>query len=695
MSTSQPADNRPSIKALPPALRNQIAAGEVVERPSSVVKELVENSLDAGARKVDVSIERGGRGLIVVQDDGCGIRADELQLAVTRHATSKIAALEDLDNIGSFGFRGEALPSIASVSRFSMNSRFQEAEDAYSVSVEYGELDEEGPAALAAGTRVEIRDLFGNVPARLKFLKTEATEARRCQDALMRMALANPDVAFSLTVNGKESFRLPAGQTLAARLAAFWPPSVCDGLKEVDYERDGWTVRGVAGSPMTAQGRGDRILLYVNDRPVQDKLMLRAVREAYSGRLISREFPQACVFLRLPSQEVDVNVHPAKTEVRFSDERTVFSVIRAALLGAVSAESASPGMAESLQPKAPASEPSRQAHLPQQGMADKFSTYREFQAEYRAAKDLPQTPPVASQGHGQKVSGADRPDQHPWPEEQPPDAFGGDFDRPSPHGGHDGYDGPQRDDGPDRHAGSYDSEKRPWADESGTSHVTPSHGHESGVAPDASATAHDDGSVFYGHTSPHGQSASGHPVVRIGDVEYLGSVDDTYLILRQGRKLLLLDQHAAHERVIFEAKRADRTTGSAQHLAVPLDLPLHPSEAERLQELWDELRRMGFIIDLSGQAKAVVRGVPPTLSPGEAVDYLRGAVAGKARTLEDLWVMLSCKSAIKAGQALARDEALSLLEAWQATPNRHFCPHGRPAVVEFDPMALEKLFKRK
>ena len=243
------------IRILPPGLKNQIAAGEVVERPASVIKELVENSLDAGATRVDVTVEKGGRALMVVQDNGSGIPPDQLALAVTRHATSKIRDIKDLSSIGSFGFRGEALPSIASVSRFMMTSRAG-GHDAAFIEVRAGELAGEGPAALPSGTRVEVRDLFQSIPARLKFLKTESTENRRCQDALMRISLAHLPTGFSLTVGGREVFRLPPGQDLPARLAAFWPPAVCEGLRAFDFERNGYRTHGVAGSPATGPGTG-------------------------------------------------------------------------------------------------------------------------------------------------------------------------------------------------------------------------------------------------------------------------------------------------------------------------------------------------------------------------------------------------------------------------------------------------------
>jgi DNA mismatch repair protein MutL len=625
----------PEIRVLPPGLKNQIAAGEVVERPASVVKELVENGLDAGATRVDVTVEQGGRALLVVQDNGTGVPADQLELAVTRHATSKIRDFHDLSAIGSFGFRGEALPSIASVSRFTMTSRAAGADDAAFIEVRAGEVASKGPAALASGTRVEVRDLFAATPARLKFLKTETTENRRCQDVLMRVALAHLSTGFSLTVGGRELFRLPPDQTLADRLAAFWPPAVCQGLAPFDCERDGYRAHGAAGSPSTAQGRGDRILLYVNGRPVQDKLMLSAVRQAYKGMLLSREYPQMVLFLDVPRDEVDVNVHPAKLEVRFIEERRVFSAIRSGVLQALSgpdgeigsgcaapesgrypapsAFSGSPACRESAAAgPVGSSEPSRSAHRPGLEPAAfrnaKFSTYKAFKEDRARALDLPVPPP---------------------------------------------------------------SSRDEVAETGGPAWSAPSLAREPG--PDA--------------LRPASLAGSGYT--------YLGQIADTYLVLRRGDDMELVDQHAAHERVLLAAMREQRKRGDSQPLALALEMPLHPSEAEVLADLRDDLRAMGFVIEMDGPAKALVRGIPPTLETGEARGYLRDALAEKARGLDDLWTMMACKTAIKANQPLAVDEALALLETWLKTPEREFCPHGRPVVLRWTPSDLEKLFKRK
>lgn len=439
----------------------------------------------------------------------------------------------------------------------------------------------------------------------------------------MRISLAHLGAGFSLTMGGRESFRLPPGQDLAARLATFWPPAVCDGLLPFDVEREGYRVHGVAGSPATAQGRGDRILLYVNGRPVQDKMMLSAVRQAYRGMLISREYPQIVLFLELPSGEVDVNVHPAKMEVRFLEERRVFSVIRAGIMSALSGMDGASGTADEVaypsnaghalsgggSPVEPGtgestSMPVNRGHSPG-GSRPKFSTYKEFRTDYNPPRDIPLPVP-------------------------PPDS-GGLVEPP---------DGPV--------ATSY---------------------------PSSSGT--------------QGRRLSGT------DFVYLGQVANTYLVLRQGNSLVLIDQHAAHERVLLAAMRQERTRGDSQPLALPVEIALHPSEAEVLQELWDGLKSMGFLLEMDGPARVLMRGIPPTLDSGKAREYLADALAEKARTMDDLWIMMACKTAIKANQSLATDEALALLETWLSTPEKEFCPHGRPIVLTWSPADLEKLFKRK
>lgn len=589
-----------------------------MERPASVIKELVENALDAGATRIAIALERGGQGLVRVTDDGHGVTASELELAVTRHATSKIASIEDLSAICSLGFRGEALPSISSVSRFTITSIASGAAEGARVAVEFGRVQASEPASLAAGTCVEVRDLFANIPARLKFLKTESTEVARCKDIVARLAVANPDVRFSLTSGGRELLRCDAGETLTRRIAALWPPAICDGLLAFDHRGEHplgpMRASGLTGSPRQAQGRGDRILLYVNGRPVADKLLLGAVREAYRGRLVSREFPQTVLFLEVPAEAVDVNVHPAKAQVRFREERPVFSHVRRALLTALEGRD----VADFRSPNS-----SHSGNEEASGVAEPLAPAYPDRAAHRPMGDLP---------------GSAKP-----------------------------------------HFTDLQRHRPAHRKDSGQQSLT--------ISPSAPR-----------HTlAPATQAAPAAPLRQhaTAGFTYMGQVADTYLILRApDGGLALLDQHAAHERVLY-ARMRHRATHAADSrpLAMPITLPLHPSEAERLHEVRETLDAMGFE-QRTGEGEVHIHALPGCMEPGPARALLTDVLAGKADDADALYALLSCRAALKAGEPLSAPEALALIDEWAATDQRAYCPHGRPALVTLGHAELERLFKR-
>ena len=616
MNETSPHDGSPAgrrgIHLLSPELRNQIAAGEVVERPASVVKELVENSLDAGATLIEVTLENGGQSLIRVRDNGAGIPAAELELAVTRHATSKITSMDDLWHISSFGFRGEALPSIASVSSFRMESAFRASEDAEPdaafIQMEHGVLAQQGPSGLHKGTVVEIRDLFATIPARLKFLKAPATEQKRAQELLTRLALTHTDAGFIFLAGTREVLRFPAGQSLQERLSVIWPDSVTETLLPFDRTTNDIRVHGLVSPPGQAQPRGDRMLLYVNGRAVNDKVILRAVREAYKGRLLSKEYPQIVLFMDLPPEEVDVNVHPAKIEVRFRDERSVFGAVLRAVEEAVVRNlptgdlDAAPSGEEARH--APAYEPKPLGFW---GEADRERIMR--------PRQQPLIPP----------------DHEETPSAVPPAS--------------------------ERPASEPDSVPEP---------------------------------LLYGQ-------------VRVGPYVYMGQIGGTYLLLRDIRNgrdnasLLILDQHAAHERVLVSRIEAGGFSGMSQPLVLPLEYTLHPAERERIQEFHESLSALGFELALREQGAGTVlevRAVPPLLERAAAGEFIREVLAGRKEDLHSLWATMACKAAIKAGDALAPDEAVNLIAQWLMTENRQFCPHGRPCVLQWGTSDLDKMFKR-
>ena len=667
------------IRLLPPELRNQIAAGEVVERPASVLKELVENSLDAGAAEIVVTLENGGITLLEVQDDGQGIPAEELELAVTRHATSKVASFDDLLRVASHGFRGEALPSIASVSQLTVASRNAGAEgDAAFIDVRAGAIRENGPSALHKGTRVSMRDLFANVPARLKFLKTPATEGKRCEETLVRLALAHPETGFTFVSGGREKLRFTAGETLRRRLGVIWPPAVVEGLLDVDTETENIRVRGVTGHPQAAQARGDRIFTYVNGRYVTNRQLVQAVREAYRGRLISGEYPQALLFLELPPEHVDVNVHPAKTEVRFLNERDVFSAILRALRRALdtvlplSSLPPATGALESMFPPLDANAPAASPYA--------FDGASEAARPYASSPSALEQDSFGSGSSNNPAGGsglfsdfrAGLSTGEPDParrSEARPQGFWGTLDAPRlvAQGGN-----PEPTETEMVFTPSFPVEQAERAEQAGMPPL-----------PDFTGRA----GIFPGDGAP--------APVRVGDMEYLGQIAKTYLLVRRGASLVILDQHAVHERIRMHAIEAGGTRGESQLLALPLDIPLHPSESEELAAVWEELGQLGFALETDGPSLLRVTGLPPQLGRSEATAFVRDALAGKKGGFESLWHMMACRTAIKAGQELTPDEVAGLLRQWVNTPDAGYCPHGRPVAVTVGVGELEKLFKRK
>lgn len=629
-----------------------------MERPASVLKELVENSLDAGATAVDVRLDNGGQSLIRVQDDGCGIPAAELELAITRHATSKIAALEDLERVRSYGFRGEALPSIASVSRLRLVSAAAGAEAAHALEVEHGRVTASSPAALHRGTLVEVRDLFANVPARLKFLKSPATEFRRAQDWLSRLALARTEAAFTLSAGEREVLRFLPGQDLRGRLGVIWPGGIVRELLPFDAERHGIRCHGLAAPAGMRQQRADRVLLYVNGRAVTDKRLFAAVREAYKGRLISREYPLAALFLEISPEEVDVNVHPAKSEVRFRDESAVFSAVLHALRGALDT---------AVLVGAPPEEPeARTAATENDGRAERRTRRPGFWGELDAPRLL--RPAETGAAGPWEIRRTEAPGET---DGAPPLAA------PSPS--------LPRMAAPLREAEA----------DFGSPGPGPAAMPAGRDAPAASGRARASAVAPAAAKCPRPLDAAPRAPLSVGGFSYLGQVADTYLVLRDAQgALVLVDQHAAHERVLHARIAAGGFSGTGQLLALPLELRLDAAERERLQEARPVLEHLGFTLECAGDV-LLARAMPPGLSRREAEAFLREALAGMRDDLDDIFISMACKAAIKAGTRLTDDEAAGLLAQWLATPGAPTCPHGRPCVLRWDAADLERLFKRR
>jgi DNA mismatch repair protein MutL len=611
------------IRRLPPAAVNRIAAGEVIERPAAAVKELVENALDAGARRVAVRIERGGLGLIAVEDDGAGIPKDELPLAVERHATSKLEAGAggevDLLNIHTMGFRGEALPSIGAVARLSITTKAQGTDEAWSIEVEGGVLHAPRPAPWAAlsdsGARVEARDLFFATPARLKFMKSERAEAMAVSDVVKRLAMARPDVAFSLEHEGRMSLRLsaeadPENEGRRARLAAILGAEFAPNCLALDQTRGAVRLSGFAGLPTFHRGTREHQHLFVNGRPVKDKLIVGAVRAAYQDLLARDRHPVVALFLDLPASEVDVNVHPAKTEVRFRDA----ALVRGLIVGALSHALAGAGHRASTTTAAGALSAVRPHFAPPQPALRAWGVAEESVA----------------------------------------------FAHPSGR------------------------VEQPW-----TAGVSPAQYGEAALSPPAGTPAATDEDAKY---FPLGAARA--------------QIHETYIVAQTEDGIVIVDQHAAHERLVYERMKQMLANGGvrSQALLIPEVVELDPAEADALAARAEELAALGLVIEPFGPGAILVRETPALLGHVDAAGMLKDladdiAELGEAHALKErleaVCSSMACRGSVRAGRRLTADEMNSLLRQMEATPFSGQCNHGRPTYVELKLADIEKLFGRR
>jgi DNA mismatch repair protein MutL len=608
------------IRRLPPEAVNRIAAGEVIERPAAAVKELVENALDAGAKRIAVRIERGGLGLIAVEDDGGGIPREELSLAVERHATSKLVAEEsgavDLLNIQTMGFRGEALPSIGAVARLSITSKARGGDGAWRIAVEGGGLAPSKPAPWAAlsesGALVEVRDLFFATPARLKFMKSERAEMMAVSDIVKRLAMARADVAFSLEHDGRASLRLnaegaPESEGRRARLAAILGADFAPNCIALDQKRDTVRLSGFAGLPTFHRGTREHQHLFVNGRPVKDKLIVGAVRAAYQDLLARDRHPVVALFLDLPPGEVDVNVHPAKTEVRFRDA----ALVRGLIVGALSHALAGAGHRTSTTTANFAISAVRPHYTPQQSLR-----------AWGAAEE--QIAP-------------------------------GDFTLPSGR-----IENPQQAHAP--------------------------------VGADA---------VLERNVSAPPEDAQFFP---LGAAR--AQIHETYIVAQTEDGIVIVDQHAAHERLVYERMKQALANGGVrrQALLIPEVVELDPSEAEALAARAEELAHLGLVIEPFGPGAILVRETPALLGHIDATGLLKDLVddiaeLGEAHALkerlEEVCSSMACRGSVRAGRRLTGEEMNALLRHMEATPFSGQCNHGRPTYVELKLADIEKLFGRR
>ena len=597
----------PRIHILPSALADQIAAGEVVERPASVAKELCENAVDAGARRIDVEIEAGGRRLIRVVDDGCGMTAEEARLALQRHATSKIASAEDLWGLSTFGFRGEALPSIAAVSRLTLRTKLTGATAGFRLLVEAGVETDAGEVGMAEGSQMEVRDLFFNTPARLKFLKSEATEAANVSEAILRLALAHPEVHFRLRANGRGTLDLPPHRDMAERVRAALARRGARVLHEAEGEEGGIKVHAFLASPEEAAPAGRSTFLYVGRRFVRDRALLHALAQGYGELLEKGRYPLAALFVDVPGQELDINVHPQKLEVRFARPQEVYAAVRHVVGRAVSR---APWLAVS---------PIRAYTLPPERMG---------QGEY----DRPVPPGPARDG------------QEPFSAVRSP--------------------------GP------------------GAQHGSP---------------------VFPSLLRDEALAAAAEPASRgfFGGLEYIGQLRRTYLVCEGPSELVLVDQHAAHERIMFERLRvAHRQRAVVRQrllFPIPIELDEVASAAARDGATVEALAGLGFEVEAFGPSTMLLRAVPDLLKDVDPKPLLRDVLHRVAEgdslrraeeNFEQVFATMACHGALRAGDTVAREAALTLLGQLDAVDLHSHCPHGRPVLLRMSIAEIEQRLGR-
>ena len=619
-------ENRGRIRQLPPQLVNQIAAGEIIERPASVVKELVENSLDARARQVEIDIEAGGKRLIRVRDDGEGMGPLDLTISVQRHATSKIHSLDDLERIASLGFRGEALPSIASVSRLRMTSRSGDAEHGWRLDLTGTpeQVLEPVPAPHPTGTTIEIRDLFYNTPARRKFLRAERTEFRHVNELVRRLAMARPDVAVTLRHNQKEVLQLPSAADMTQqerRLAELLGRGFLEHALRLDAEATGLSLRGWIGLPTYARGQADMQYLYVNGRMVRDRLAGHALRRAFEDVLFKDRHAAYVLYLDIAPEEVDVNVHPTKHEVRFRESRLVYDFL--------------------------------------------FSRVHDALAEVRPDREE-WRPTVHS--HGSTSHGRAHHGHPPAPSPRPASGAQGGLQLPV-------------------------AEARALYGREGEGTEAPPAGHAPGrftALPDVA-----------GDGPQPAEDATGAPPLG----HALAQLHGVYVLAQNESGLVLVDMHAAHERIVYERLKAQlrRDGVQSQPLLVPIKVMVTPAEAELAEARQDLFRQLGMEVDRAGPDMLLVRQVPVLLQGTDVERLVRDVLGelnlhGKSGRIEEavnhVLATMGCHGSVRAHRRLTVPEMDALLREMERTPHIGQCNHGRPTWTQLAMDELDGLFLR-
>lgn len=633
------------IHVLDEVTANQIAAGEVVERPVNAVKELVENAVDAGASSIEVEIADGGMTYIRVTDDGCGMTEEDAKLSVIRHATSKISSVDNIYHIASLGFRGEALPSIASVSRATITTRRHEDVEGTALEMTGGEITEVKPAGAPAGTTVEVRDLFYNVPARKKFLKSERTESSRINSMVGKLSLANPDIAFRLINNGRTVIETPGNGRLVDVISALYGTKTAGEMLPVEEEGENIALEGLISKPSLLKSSRQYQTIIINRRVVESAVVSKAVDNAYHSLLPKNGYPLMVLSFQVPPESIDVNVHPQKREIKFSDEQTVFRLVYHGVLGTLTSQSTVDTIAREM------------IHDPGHEVVEE----KDFKPGSIRVEDKP----------------LGKPDIGLSEETRPKTSWG----EPAPS-----YEGRQE------KTGSYTVEKR-----------TPA------FTPDMEKKElFTDRSVFedYRKEEPRREDLKAEPLFEEEKQEDpvipLGQVSDCFILCQHGKDLLIIDQHAAHERVRYD-HLAERAEGiPVQEILIPYLIHVDSGDVDLLADHKGDIERLGITFEQAGPDVIRITGAPEDLSAAEmervvgdiVKAYHEKDVPSPETMRHRMMAYAACRGAIKRGDPLNIRQMKELIHDLFHTSRPFVCPHGRPTIVKFTPVELGRLFKR-
>ena len=631
----------PKIIQLPSHIANLIAAGEVVERPASVVKEMLENAVDAGASKITVEIRDGGMTFLRITDNGCGMQPEDARTAFLRHATSKLRTAEDLAAISTMGFRGEALAAIASVSRIDLLTKTPGALTGVSLRLEAGQIVQEAEAGCPDGTTIIVRDLFYNTPARMKFMRSDAVEGGRVAAAVQLQALAHPNVSITFLRDGKTTLSTPGTGGLQAALYCVYGRD-CAKMVPVESRWDSYSLTGYVSLPTDARPSRAMQTFFVGSRPVKSRLLTAALEEAYRNQLLPGKFPACVLHLNLPANAVDVNVHPAKTEVKFLSEKTVFDCVHYGVLGALNKQPDRPQVKFKQPPAEAASAPKVSPLPPKKEPFFRTMTPAEYKTFSAAVQSAPAPKPERAQAAAAKLPDIPLRETVILPQPAAPRESSPTPPVPVPP--------PQV--------------QAPPAQEEAVQTVLP---------------------------MPE------EPTWR-----YVGELYRTYIIVEEGDNAFLIDKHAAHERILFEKLKANQEGISSQALLTPLPVRLSPSAAGELLANRDMLEELGFEIEEFGDNTLLLRQIPMDLQGEDAADALEALAAdllnGRREhtdTVRDaLLHTVACKAAIKAGWHSDERELKAIAREVMGREELKYCPHGRPICVNLSKKALEKQFKR-